>query len=505
MNRKWIGALILTVFVISSTIGLTSTISGNIMSSQVISSSSGGDDTQEADFLSNIFGTTTEDDFVPAEGFYDGIGQIYDVETDDGVIIKALRYHAPGKSFNYGSQPILLFPGIVVNMNQYLIHTTATLDELYDIELPDDIEDWAEGDENIEDDPLLYYSLAYYLWKIGYDPWFANYRGIGIEEAKSERGNLHTTLDHWGLYDCPAAVRKVYEITNQHPVIGGHSSGGFATYAFLQGCEFKTSWLGDEVVSNQALADERNGVTEGPETIKGFIGIEPAMCALVPSILDIGLVWLLLDPALYIDIRWILDTASDIISSMVGRDLFEILEYVREFLLCALDAIFSEEVAQIIKDFLMELILNVNFENVNAPIFDHLLRYTLDNLYTQCLNQYLDFAVHGVVREHYENGPFNRLIIEPPTPNDGDGYYYYTDNMYKVKVPTLAFFADHNGGFFDLVVSGQVIEDLMEAKTPHEDDEIHIIDNSAHNDLPIGLTGPGETFPTIAAWLSKVV
>ena len=501
MNRKWIGALILTVFVISSTFGLISTISGNVMSSQAISSSN----SEEKVFQEEIIVPDDEDTPVPSEKYYDDIGEIYDVETDDGVIIKMLRYHAPRKSFNYGSQPILLFPGIVVNINQYLIHTTATLDELYDIELPDDLEDWAEGDENIEDDPLLYYSLAYYLWKIGYDPWFANYRGIGIEEAKSERGNLHSTLDHWALYDTPAAVRKVYQMTNQHPFIGGHSSGGYATYTYLQGCTFKTSMFGDEVVSYQYLADERNGVTEGPETIKGFIGIEPAMCANVPSLLDNALIWLLLDPAIYIDIRAILDTLSDIISSMIGHDLFEILEVVREFILSALDVIFSEEIAQTIKDFLMELILNVNFENVNAPIFDHLLRYTLDNLYTQCLNQYLDFAVHGVVREHYENGPFGRLIIEPPTPEEGDGYYYYTDNMDKVKVATLAFFADHNGEFFDLVVSGQVIEDLMEAKTPNEYDEIHIIDNTAHNDLPIGLTGPGEIFPTIGAWLSKVI
>ncbi len=44
-----------------------------------------------------------------------------------------------------------------------------------------------------------------------------------------------TSLDTWAIYDTRAAIRKVYEVTGKHPVIGGHSTGGLVSYVYLQG------------------------------------------------------------------------------------------------------------------------------------------------------------------------------------------------------------------------------------------------------------------------------
>lgn len=88
--------------------------------------------------------------------------------------IKLLRYHPEGERVNEGAQPVVLFSGLLCNMNEYLMHTPPELKELYNVELPSDLADWAKGDERIQNDPMLYYSLAYYLWKQGYDVWLVN-------------------------------------------------------------------------------------------------------------------------------------------------------------------------------------------------------------------------------------------------------------------------------------------------------------------------------------------
>ena len=61
-----------------------------------------------------------------------------------------LRYHPAGNDFNYEAPPVLLFPGICENINQFLTCSTPKIKELFDLELPDNLADWAIGDENIE-------------------------------------------------------------------------------------------------------------------------------------------------------------------------------------------------------------------------------------------------------------------------------------------------------------------------------------------------------------------
>jgi hypothetical protein len=492
MNKKWIGLLFVIVFVSSSVYVVALTYPSESSATQDGSHGSG-----EVSTISTVENeVVNEDTSIPEnvvpeilewEGFYSDIGDMYTAITDDGLRIKVFRYHAPGLSFNYGTQPVLLFSGLCMNMNQYLTRSTPELLERYDVSLPDDLAEWAQGDENIERDPMLYYSMAYYLWAQGYDPWFANYRGTGYGEAKSDDGDKKTTLDEFALYDVRAAVRKVYSVTGLHPAIGGHSTGGLVGVMYLQGCQFRSD---GHVRSYNELVNERNGVTDGPETIAGFIGLDPAWIPGMTKLLDNLLIWLLLDTDIIFDIRGLLETMifdCEITSDIVGW----LLELI------------TGKFGELAGDILYEIV-NLDVSNINDALMFSFVAYGADKLYFRSLAQYLSFIAHDTVREHFKNGGFwNELKVLPPSPRDGDGYYYYIDNCDKISVPTITFLAEMENEIMDLVDGDKVIRDIVNGKTYNENDECYIIEG-AHIDMPIGLRAPQDLYPKLGAWLAEI-
>jgi len=78
------------------------------------------------------------------------------------------------------------------------------------MKLPNAIAEWAQGDAVIEDDPMVYYNLSYYLWTQGYDVWLANYRGIG-------RGDFESEISYqvkFPLDDIEVALKQVFGPAN---------------------------------------------------------------------------------------------------------------------------------------------------------------------------------------------------------------------------------------------------------------------------------------------------
>jgi len=431
--------------------------------------------------------TTIEQTTTEEGGFYDDIGQIYEAETDDGLTIIVFRYHAPGKNFNYGTQPVLLFPGLACNFNQFLAHSTPELKEKYDITLPEDLADWAVGDKNIEDDPMLYYSIAYYMWAQGYDPWFANYRGIGYENTKSEGGDGATSMDQFALYDVKAAVKKVYEITGLHPAIGGHSTGGLVSIMYLQGTAFR--WDG-HIRSYDSLVKERNGITDGPQTVAGLVGIDPAMIPIVPDILDNILIWALLKTDIVLD-------AGGLLNTLMGIELVdEIFQGLISFMAD------GEILGETLVDFLKNTV-NLDVNNVNDEMLYFFFKYCVSTMYFRTLSQYLDYYVNQCVREFWQNGWFNNLRTVPPAPHWLDGYYYYTDNMDKIQVPLICFLADGEGDLLDFVDADQIMKDLVNGKTQTVNDECYTVP-AAHIDIGFGINNPKTMHPQLGNWLAKI-
>lgn len=103
----------------------------------------------------------------PVEGLYTAI-------TADDVEIKIKRYRPDPRENYLNSQPIILFPSLLTNINMFETHTPKGKEWAYRrMSLPNNAASWAENDEYIADDPMVYYSLAHYLWTQGYDVWMA--------------------------------------------------------------------------------------------------------------------------------------------------------------------------------------------------------------------------------------------------------------------------------------------------------------------------------------------
>src|SRR3990167_1120649 len=107
-----------------------------------------------------------------------GVEGLYVAKTTDNIDIKLKRYRpTPGHSYRSGT-PILLFPSIVLNLNEFDVHTPPWLNS-YHYKLPADAPAWAKNDPVIQQDNLKFFSLAHFLYLRGYDVWTANFRGVG--------------------------------------------------------------------------------------------------------------------------------------------------------------------------------------------------------------------------------------------------------------------------------------------------------------------------------------
>lgn len=423
---------------------------------------------------------------------------LYIATTADDVEIKIRRYRPDSSSQYRDSQPIVLFPALIFNINEFLSHTPKGQKFNYrNMKLPDDIAAWAVGDDYIEDDPMIYYNLSHYLWKQGYDVWLANYRGVGRGDFESEKGNTRTNLDVWAALDTPAVINKVKQITGKKPVIGGHSTGGLVSYLYLQGVTMDPSPVksGDYIPhlgSSATLAAQRN------DGVAGFLGIDPAG---VPTLayerlIDNGLIWTVLAQRWYLDMDYLV---GEVIMPLLPPSLTS----------SAVSIVFTSisNMADAFPGWLlpdtMDLFGALNFwqtDQMNRYTADYLGRMSLSSLYLRTLSQYADWGINGTFREHWMNGEENKNLITPPDPIDNDGYYRFTDNMSRMTVPALSFFSDSSG----LVDTETMVEILYDGKTYHHNDEWIEIEGSGHLDITTNENAPTIIFPAIGEWLDTL-
>jgi pimeloyl-ACP methyl ester carboxylesterase len=407
-------------------------------------------------------------------------GDIYRLTTEDGANLALKHYRPePGAGFNTGKQPALMMPGSVTNFNTFDIRTPEGME--CRVRLPAELPDWAEGDECIERDPMKLYSMAHYLYNVGYDVWLVNYRGQGRGEEASYGPNKD--IDHYGVYDVKASVEKVRELTGKRPVYVGHSMGGAMLYMYLQGARGASRW-NFKVESDPALVSERNAGT-GPGAVKGFVNLDGP---LVPSVLGEKavprLLWLLCLAPTYLDVRGISQKLPEGCGGPANK-MLESLWAARDLL--------SEDLERMVA-----AMYSVNPGNIDANVIEYMGRYAFDGMAAHTVAQFMSASSSGRMTEYYRNGFPGRLRVFPPPAGSG-GLYCYSDNMSKVSLPSI-FIVDAT---LD-VTDPDLIRDCYDAKTRNPLDEFHLMPGTAHLDVVNGLRAPYETFPTIGAWLERL-
>jgi pimeloyl-ACP methyl ester carboxylesterase len=410
---------------------------------------------------------------------------IYWAHTMDGADLALWRYRPdPESPLRKGAQPVILMPGMACNFEFFDVHTPEGVE--YDEELPGDLAPWAEDDPYLLSDPMRYYSLAYYLWSQGYDVWLANYRGQGRDEVRSS-GASGYAIDELGIYDMPAIITRVRELTGRKPVWAGHSMGGVMSYMYLEGARFENmSDPNSRVISDPALAAERNN-GKGKQALKGLISLDgPAYpCG------DFGwvfgaLMWTALYIPYYFDLRPITAGLGSAVSSPVlalEKIMYEIWSSF------GFPDLYNP----------LNLAFSLNPDNLDANITSFFVTYAADGFSSRAVVQFLDACKNDKMREDYRNGFFRFWLWCPPTPFAGDGYYYYSDNLDKISLPSLVLVDATR----DITDPKDVVA-VHEQKTRDPRDRCYVIPGTSHADIVLGLNAPTELFPKIGAWLQSL-
>jgi pimeloyl-ACP methyl ester carboxylesterase len=395
--------------------------------------------------------------FAPVVASAEALSDKYTARTEDGVELAMKRYSPDEKAgFRVKGQPVILVPGLGCNFNFLDVHTPVGKD--YDEQLPSPLAAWARRDPFIKRDPMLYHNLAHYLWLQGYDVWLANYRGMGREPYASGGAEAPYTCSDCGIYDVPAFVEKVYEVTKKHPVWGGHSMGAAMAYIYLEGARYEA---GDrtKVVFDPALAQERNG-SDGKQSLKGFIDLDgPVAAAGSPAdnLADTSAF-----PA-FLDFRSMTESLQDwseptFYSLQFIWSLYQMLGYPN---LGFLNMIFLE-----------------NPNDLDVNLISYVMSYGGDGMSGGLIAAFMGNMQAG---------------------GTGGMQTAYADNLAKISLPALVV-AD---GTNDLTNPEDIYRIYMD-KTRNPADAFLKVPNTAHMDLILGMNAPTALYPEIGKWLRKL-
>ena len=381
----------------------------------------------------------------------------YTAITEDGVELAMKRYRPDEKAgFRKNGQPIILTPGLACNFNFLDVHTPPG--KTYNVQLPSPLASWARRDPYVKKDPLRYYSLPHYLWLQGYDVWLANYRGMGREPYASGGADKPYTCSDYGIYDVPAFVEKVYEVTGKHPVWGGHSMGAAMAYIYLEGATYDG---GDRtrVVFDPALSAERNG-GDGEQSLKAFIDLDGPMAAAgSPSdnLADTSSF-----PA-FLDVRSMTES--------LAADWAEPTYYVLQLIWAFYQMLGYPDLG------LLNILLVENPNNLDPKLVAYVMGYAGDGI----------------------SGGLIAAMMGNMQGDSANGGSPYADNLAKITLPALVV-AD---GTRDLT-NPEDIQKIYTGKTRNPADAFITIPNSSHADLVMGLSAPTALYPEIGKWLRKL-
>lgn len=306
-------------------------------------------------------------------------------------------------------------------------------------------------------------NMAVHLARLGYDVWISSFRGCGPEPFDCDCVEWQHSMDDLAIYDAPALVGGVTEVTGKKPIWIGHSMGGMILYMYLQGVRYDGPFI---VVSDPALVEERNASIDcgiaiaSPAAVwwpRGNLYSAAVRSSIGLGVLGLYILWSRARSRFAPHMRF----GTGIRQALGGR-------------------------ARLIKAFSRSPvgIMIYNRRNTDAETTTSLLKWAGDDVSARMNVQLMDAVRNTDVRQYF---PFDFK---------GDPYDY-TMNMHLVTAPMLFVTGDKDFANY-LGIKKYGYERISSA-----DREFVMFDGYGHTDLVMGRNVSEEVYPVIADWMAE--
>jgi len=393
--------------------------------------------------------------------------------TQDGYTLAIKRY------MNEGGTPVILAHGFFQNFMVW--------------DLP------AEG-----------HSLGRFLAGEGFDVWMMNFRAHGYGDYESEMPpDYDYCFDDFSIYDAGAVIREVRDATGKIPFWIGHSMGGLAALAWLQGVEYQYVKVDDhwvwkglfqgwelEDIYGWRVADNPDSTAARTDRLKGLVTIStPARMKW-----EVEITWWNWFLHLFdFDSYWSYNLVAEALANSFTVNL----------ILSLVDYIPSEEIIRFltldIRDIpiigppLADFLEWVSGEVGSSVMFAQF--WWKENMTEQLVIDELEMAVDAVsgktVRQ-FMHSIKKHSLMEYHAKDRRRNAYRYNDHYHHVAVPTLVV-----TGEYDKVANDGVIRENLFEALGSEDRTLAEIPATGHGDMIVGLESANDLYPLVLQWLRQ--
>lgn len=347
------------------------------------------------------------------------------------------------------------------------------------------------------DFPVKNHSFARYLFEKGYDVWLPCLRGHGRGALHSDnKSDWSWNIDDLAIYDVPAIIHKVQQMTGEHPFWVGHSMGGTLAYMYLQGALYTRRVVAKEcikvaghveyknvhstnVMACQSKAIERNAQLRGLITVGSPVAMTWSHDPFLTKVINHPL-WQELHVFSFLSNRKFLRSSLNKISHLPISSTLDVVEKA-----CGkwIQKMVHFPIAQIGTTKIFSLFWYP--PNMNRNLVQTLMKESLNDICSQVLEQFADWIEHRTFRSF---------------PNGNEKPHIYSEHFAAITLPLLMI-----AGEQDKIAKPAVLYREGFLKMGSKQKKYQCFNKFGHNDLCMGLKAPTKVFPFIERWMAATI
>lgn len=349
--------------------------------------------------------------------------------------------------------------------------------------------------DDLQTEEFSYRSVAATLHDAGYDVWIPNLRGYGRDEwqSKPATDQAEWCVDHHIHFDIPAIIDGVIDATKRKPLVIAQSMGAISTACYLSGARLECEKDGTPI---RVFADEKTARAR-QEKIAGCILLEFPAALRWPSGLYDDTERFQWDSLFQRNIAKadrnypfeVLSRAAwlQVMVQRMGNVRLDWLQPSPQWvqwrdnsqpalrdLMIKCEATFAEAVTMIGRR------VNGN-KNINAEMFMHGFRYSVDHL-------------HAGVLKQFAKSVRARSLVSALGTTDHD----YPSGYPHIELPILLLL-----GAEDNIANADVCREVFYDRIASTDKTIHIYDNYSHGGIQATPSATELIYPTLLDWVKE--